>query len=80
MPEALCSIYLINYIVGGVFAYFWIIHYSILDNLALYLISKPTLNNLIFQPQIFITLRMILGGGRKKEGKKVSDIPFELEE
>lgn len=57
IPEVLCFIYLINYIVGGVFAYFWIIHYTILDNVALYLISKPTLNNLIFQPQIFIMLR-----------------------
>lgn len=57
MPEALFAVYLINYIVGGVFAYFWIIHYSILDSLALYLISKPTLSNLIFQPQIFIMLR-----------------------
>lgn len=56
-PEALRSVYLINYIVGGVFAYFWIIHHTILDSLALYLISKPTLNNLIFQPQIFIMLR-----------------------
>lgn len=57
MPEALCSIYLINYIVGEVFAYFWIIHYSILDNVALCLFLKPILNKLIFELQIFISLR-----------------------
>jgi len=53
MPEALCSIYLINYVVGGAVCILLNYSYSILDNLALYLISEPTLNKLIFQPQTF---------------------------